>query len=80
MPIGIDDFGKIRNKDFYFVDKTAFIRQLIDSPREVTLITRPRRFGKTLTMRFDNEKMSACHTIVKRWSLQSHLVHERHYH
>lgn len=50
MPIGIDDFGKIRNKDFYFVDKTAFIRQLIDSPREVTLITRPRRFGKTLTM------------------------------
>ena len=50
MHIGIDDFGKIRNKDFYFVDKTAFIRQLIDSPREVTLITRPRRFGKTLTM------------------------------
>lgn len=50
MPIGIDDFGKIRNKEFYFVDKTAFIRQLIDSPREVTLITRPRRFGKTLTM------------------------------
>ncbi|MCI7200009.1 AAA family ATPase [Megasphaera elsdenii] len=43
MPIGIDDFGKIRNKDFYFVDKTAFIRQIIDSPREVTLITRLRR-------------------------------------
>ena len=50
MPIGIDDFGKIRNKDFYFVDKTRFIRQLIDSSREVTLITRPRRFGKTLTL------------------------------
>ena len=50
MPVGIDDFGKIRGKDYYFVDKTDFIRQLIDGHSDVTLITRPRRFGKTLTL------------------------------
>ena len=50
MPIGIDDFGKIRNEHYYFVDKTEFIRRLIDEHSAVTLITRPRRFGKTLTM------------------------------
>ena len=49
MPIGVDDFKKVR-ESYYFVDKTDFIRQLIDSHSDVTLITRPRRFGKTLTM------------------------------
>ena len=50
MPIGIDDFKTIRDEGYYFVDKTDFIRQLIDGHSAVTLITRPRRFGKTLTM------------------------------
>lgn len=49
MPIGVDDFKEVR-ENYYFVDKTDFIRQLIDSHSDVTLITRPRRFGKTLTM------------------------------
>ena len=49
MPIGVDDFKEVRD-NYYFVDKTDFIRQLIDSHSDVTLITRPRRFGKTLTM------------------------------
>ena len=49
MPIGADDFKEVREK-YYFVDKTDFIRQLIDEHSKVTLITRPRRFGKTLTM------------------------------
>ena len=49
MPIGIDDFGQLR-QGYYFVDKTDFIRQLIDEHSAVTLLTRPRRFGKTLTM------------------------------
>ncbi len=49
MPIGVDDFKEVREK-YYFVDKTDFIRQLIDGHSKVTLITRPRRFGKTLTM------------------------------
>ena len=49
MPIGVDDFKKVREQ-YYFVDKSDFIRQLIDHHSDVTLITRPRRFGKTLTM------------------------------
>ncbi|WP_278967488.1 AAA family ATPase [Megasphaera elsdenii] len=50
MPIGVSDFKQLREKNYYFVDKTDFIRQLIDNHSAVTLITRPRRFGKTLTM------------------------------
>ena len=50
MPIGVDNFFDIQSKHYYFVDKTDFIRQLIDGHSAVTLITRPRRFGKTLTL------------------------------
>ncbi|WP_296902894.1 AAA family ATPase, partial [uncultured Megasphaera sp.] len=50
MPIGVSDFKQLREKNYYFVDKTDFIRQLVDDHSAVTLITRPRRFGKTLTM------------------------------
>lgn len=49
MPVGVDDFKKLREK-YYFVDKTKFIQELIDGHSDVTFITRPRRFGKTLTM------------------------------
>lgn len=50
MPVGIDDFREVIVNDYYFVDKTDFIRQLLENRNKVTLITRPRRFGKTLTM------------------------------
>src|SRR6202021_1029791 len=50
LPIGYDDFGKIIEKKLYFVDKTLFIKEFIDDDAEVILITRPRRFGKTLMM------------------------------
>lgn len=49
MPVGVDDFRQVREK-YYYVDKTDFIKQLIDGHAQATLITRPRRFGKTLTM------------------------------
>lgn len=50
LPIGTDDFYKIRSNDMYYVDKTGLIKELLESPSEVTLFTRPRRFGKTLNM------------------------------
>ena len=50
MPIGVDDFSELITKDYYFIDKTRFIKELIDGRSKVTLITRPRRFGKTLTL------------------------------
>ena len=50
LPVGIDDFSKLRESDFYYVDKTRLIEQLLYRWSEVTLFTRPRRFGKTLSM------------------------------
>ena len=50
LPIGIDGFEKIRTNDFYYVDKTLFIKELLQNWGEVNLFTRPRRFGKTLSM------------------------------
>ncbi len=50
FPIGIDGFEKIRTNDFYYVDKTLFIKELLHNWGEVNLFTRPRRFGKSLNL------------------------------
>ena len=50
IPVGISNFEKIRNNGFYYVDKTGLIEELLKTEAEETLITRPRRFGKTLGM------------------------------
>ena len=49
--VGISDFKKIRENDYYYIDKSGLIKELlIRESAEVTLITRPRRFGKTMGM------------------------------
>ena len=50
VAVGEQDFSKIVEQDSFYVDKTNFIKEWWDSRDTVTLITRPRRFGKTLTM------------------------------
>lgn len=50
VAIGVQDFDKLITKNYFYIDKTAFIKEWWDSGDEVTLITRPRRFGKTLNM------------------------------
>jgi hypothetical protein len=50
LPIGIENFEKIREEDFYYIDKTGLIAELLHNWGEVNLFTRPRRFGKTLNM------------------------------
>ena len=50
LPIGIENFAKLQAEDFYYVDKTMLIKELLDNWAEVNLFTRPRRFGKTLNM------------------------------
>ena len=50
MPIGVENFRELIEGNYYLVDKTLFITELLDSRSKVTLFTRPRRFGKTLTM------------------------------
>ena len=50
LPLGIENFEKLRSEDFYYIDKTDWIVELLRNWAEVTLFTRPRRFGKTLNM------------------------------
>lgn len=50
LPIGVEDFEKLRKEDFYYIDKTGMIKELLEHWAEVNLFTRPRRFGKSLNM------------------------------
>ena len=50
MATGIQSFERIRSEKLFFVDKTSFIKELWERKDDITLITRPRRFGKTLNM------------------------------
>ena len=50
LPVGIENFEKLRTERFYYVDKTELIKELLDNWGEVNLFTRPRRFGKSLNM------------------------------
>ena len=50
LPIGIDNFEMLITRGYYYVDKTMFIKDLLDKKGLVNLFTRPRRFGKTLNM------------------------------
>ena len=50
LPVGIENFEEIRRDNFYYVDKTKLIEQLLQNWSKVNLFTRPRRFGKTLNM------------------------------
>ena len=48
LPVGFENFQEIRKLDFYYVDKTKLVEQLLENWSKVNLFTRPRRFGKTL--------------------------------
>lgn len=72
--IGTDDFIKFREKEAYFIDKSLFIKEVIDDTNEVLLITRPRRFGKTLNMsmlnyylRYSKEDYTHFYSDLKIW-------------
>lgn len=59
LPIGISDYKELISEDYYYVDKTDFIRQILEDGSKITLLPRPRRFGKTLnlsTLRYFFEK------------------------
>ena len=50
IPIGVDDFKKIMTDNYFYIDKSKFIEEIFNDGAEVKLFTRPRRFGKTLSM------------------------------
>ena len=56
--MGIEDFERIRKDGFYYIDKTGFIRDLLENMAYVNLFTRPRRFGKTLNMSMVEQNFS----------------------
>ncbi len=69
--IGKQDFREIIEGNYFYVDKTDFIKERWENGDDVTLITRPRRFGKTLTMRmteqFFSVKYAGCGSILLSW-------------
>jgi hypothetical protein len=50
IPIGISDFTEMINENYYYVDKSLFIKEIVEDGAKVILLPRPRRFGKTLNM------------------------------
>ena len=50
LPVGVDDFEELIHEQYFYIDKTLLIKDLLDMKGEVNLFTRPRRFGKTLNM------------------------------
>lgn len=75
LPIGIDNFKQLIEQGYYFVDKTAFIKDLLDMKGAVNLFTRPRRFGKTLNMSMLQYFFEDMHTI-KGESLDNRWIFE----
>lgn len=67
VAIGIQNFSELIQKDYFYVDKTSFIKEWWDSGDSVTLITRPRRFGKTLNMSMVEQFFSV--DYAGRWDL-----------
>lgn len=63
LPIGIDNFKQLIEQGYYFVDKTAFIKDLLDMKGAVNLFTHPRRFGKTLNMSILQYFFEDMHTV-----------------
>lgn len=86
IPVGISDFEKIRKNGYYYIDKSGLISELLKrEATEVTLITRPRRFGKTLAMSmlasffdirkqnqelFEGLAISSCPDLCQKWMNQ----------
>jgi len=78
LPIGVENFEKIITHDYYYVDKTLFIKELIDKKGDVNLFTRPRRFGKTLSLSmlkyfFEDSEYETISAIKDKVWLFNHL-------
>lgn len=82
FPVGISNFAKIRDEGYYYIDKTNLITEILESSiAEVTLITRPRRFGKTLGMSmladfFDVRKDSSKHFAELAIAKHTHICNQ----
>ncbi len=64
LPVGIDDYKKLIDEDYYYVDKTLLIKDLINNLAFVNLFTRPRRFGKTLNLSMAEAKNLLMEAVI----------------
>ena len=73
LPVGIEEFAEIRADDYYYVDKTDMIRELLMRRGKVNLFTRPRRFGKSLNMSMLKHflKLDAMGNCLMTWQYQT---------
>ena len=76
LPMGIENFERMRKEGFYYVDKTGLIKKLLQNWGEVNLFTRPRRFGKSLNLRirFWNGSRAKPDRTERRWSISAKLL------
>ena len=64
LAIGVDDFKEIIKEDFYYIDKTKFIEDILEDGSKVKLLNRPRRFGKTLNLIQKMQKKIESYLII----------------
>ncbi|QTA81713.1 AAA ATPase-like domain-containing protein, nuclease domain-containing [Desulfonema limicola] len=82
LPIGLSDFKKLIEEDYYYIDKTKYIKDIIESSSEILLLPRPRRFGKTLNLSmlkyfFENTGKN-CKSLFKGLEIEKHEEFELH--
>lgn len=68
LPMGIENFEEMRTMGFYYVDKTRMIRELLENFGKVNLLTRPRRFGKTLNMMYRSIRHTSMDIMMTWWN------------
>ena len=82
LPIGIENFSELRKRNYYYVDKTELIEQVLEDGSQVILFTRPRRFGKSVTANMltayysrgcDSEELFSGFEISKDPDFKKHL-------
>lgn len=79
VAIGVQDFEKVITNDCFYVDKTKFIKEWWESGDSVTLITRPRRFGKTLIIEFKVRRPGKEADLEETVAAALRQIEEKHY-
>ncbi|QTA79782.1 AAA ATPase-like domain-containing protein [Desulfonema limicola] len=82
LPIGLSDFKKLIEEDFYYIDKTGYIKDIVESSSEILLLPRPRRFGKTLNLSmlryFFDKSLENHKELFKGLEIEKHAEFELH--
>jgi hypothetical protein len=78
LPVGISDFKDVISDNYYYVDKTLFIKEIIDRGDKILLVPRPRRFGKTLNLSMLKYFYDCCPELVFICYFLAFMLYNRH--